>query len=46
MMTPEKHLAAILTTWRETDGYMISNEMAEALSIAEKDFDGVESDGT
>ena len=44
-MTAEKHLAAILAAWNETDGYGISVEMNEALTLAEKDFDGVEDDG-
>lgn len=45
MMTVEKHLAAILTAWGETDGYGISVELDEALTLAAKDFDGVEDDG-
>lgn len=44
MMTPEKHLAAILAAWNHTDGRDISDEMADALELAEKDFDGVEAD--
>ena len=44
-MTPEKHLAAILQAWNETDGYTITPEMNAALEAAEKDFDGVEDVG-
>lgn len=43
-MTPEKHLAAILTAWHETDSYTITDDLAEALHNAERDFDGVEAD--
>lgn len=42
MMTPEKHLANILEEWNKTDGYSISPEMNDALTLAEEDFDGVE----
>lgn len=41
-MSPEKHLAAILTAWHETNGFHISFELKDALEEAEKDFDGVE----
>lgn len=41
-MTPEKHLAAILTAWGETDGWRINRSLDEALKDAEADFDGVE----
>ena len=41
-MSPEKHLAAILTAWNETDGYSIYPNLNKALQDAEADFDGVE----
>lgn len=41
-MTPEKHLANILSAYNETDGSHISSNLREALAIAEEDFDGVE----
>lgn len=43
-LTPEKHLAAILAAYSDTDGYLISNAMSVALRAAEADFDGVEAD--
>lgn len=42
MLTPEKHLAAILVAWQESDGVHIHRDLRTALTGAEADFDGVE----
>ena len=41
-MSPEQHLAAILSAWKGFPGYGITRELDEALAAAERDFDGVE----
>lgn len=41
-MTPERHLAAILTAFGECNAREFTDELIEALTAAEKDFDGVE----
>ena len=42
ILTPEKHLAAILAAWTESDGVHIHKVLRSALTAAEADFDGVE----
>jgi hypothetical protein len=42
ILTPEKHLAAILFAWQESDGVHIHKDLRTALTGAEADFDGVE----
>lgn len=41
-MDPERHLAAILVAWQESDGVHIHKDLRTALTGAEADFDGVE----
>ena len=41
-MSPEKHLAAILAAWQETDGRHITVELNEALNNAEDEFEEIE----
>ena len=41
-MTPEKHLAAILTAFGECNAREFTEDLIAALAAAEKDFDGVE----